>query len=172
MPTNGVRDTPLGAALCDTGTSNQWSIISSIVPKVNKRMARSSIGAGEEAPTAAASEEDIVALLNAYPTAAWNSAGIWFVVEHGMICVNRAFGSARAEEQTAQGGASSTGKCSCRARRERVDFNSTAYNAAGGRHALSQSLHIGTCPCWTPAPTSHFHSWRRGYTGKGTTSNR
>mmetsp|Transcript_7982 Transcript_7982/g.13497 ORF Transcript_7982/g.13497 Transcript_7982/m.13497 type:complete len:193 (+) Transcript_7982:87-665(+) len=151
---------PLLSALSSVSTSNQWSVLESLLPKVNKKL--------QQANQSAVNTSDLCELLHDIDESTLELHGIW---KHGfskgtIVCTNPAFARACMARDM------NLGKdCSCRAGSghrdtdEKKYFNSHDYN--GGRHACTQSKHIANCPLWRPAPTSHLHSWRRGYDDAG-----
>ena len=153
---------PLLTALSSVSTSNQWSVLDSLLPKVNKKLDKSN--------HPEASSKDLRELLHDFDEHMLELYGVW---KHGfskgmIVCTNPAF--ARACQ--ARDFCLST-DCLCGAGKghrnttgaEQRYFGSHDYN--GGRHACTQSKHVATCPLWRPAPTSHLHSWRRGFEEDG-----
>ena len=154
MASAGALASPLGRAVAATGTANQWSLLEALVPKVNRHL-----------QGGAATLQDMEALLASCSADDLRMEGIWVQdLGHKIICVNRAYASARRSEVSSSGAAAVACTCGASTGSGRTNFTSTNYNAAGGRHETTASLHNGRCPCWRPSPTSHLHSWRRGYT--------
>ena len=163
MPSESVSnptESALFSALCHTGTSNQWSLLPSVLSKLNRRLPPG---------TKPATEQDLLGLLGGIPAEELQTAGVWieWCGNSALICVNRAYGATRAKEKQANAGKAAK-QCACgtKAATERTDFGSCSYGAAGGRHATTQSRHLGTCPKWALAPTGHLHSWRRDFKKK------
>ena len=87
--------------------------------------------------------------------------GIWiqsFGAKYApIICINPAYGRANETQGMERG-------CSCKMNTKSgvpKYFASMDYNA--GKHANTNSEHIGTCILWQPPSSGHLHSWRRGY---------
>ncbi|CAM9770296.1 unnamed protein product, partial [Sphacelaria rigidula] len=146
-------ETPVGRALRDVNTSNQWSTLTGVLSKVNKKLpARHQVDA-----------RTLARLVTSESAAELARNGVW-VTSFGakympIVIVNRGYARkvAQGEEQ---------GCCSCgQGERSGSDssrfFGSQDYNA--GRHALEASAHSLSCLCWTPPATGHLHSWRRGF---------
>jgi hypothetical protein len=147
---------PLLFALRAVSTSNQWSVLESLLPKVNKKL--------QQIDHSKASAQDLCDLLHDTDARILELHGIW---KHGfskgmIVCTNPAFARACQAREYQLGS-----DCTCGAGSGHRDtdgnryFESHDYN--GGRHACTQSKHIANCPLWRPAPTSHLHSWRRGF---------
>ena len=147
------------SSLSLVSTSNQWSVLESLLPKLNKKLDRvkSAPATLQELTELLVCTDDDVLLLH----------GIW---KHGfgnsmIVCTNPAFARA-----CAVNGLVLNKVCSCGVGEGHRDmdhkryFQSHDYN--GGRHASTQSKHIANCSMWRPAPTSHLHSWRRGFGDK------
>ncbi|CAM9122719.1 unnamed protein product [Pylaiella littoralis] len=145
-------ETAVGQALRNVNTSNQWSTLTGVLTKVNKKLpARQQLDA-----------RTLAELLSSEPSAELARNGIW-TTSFGanympIVVVNRSYA-----RKIAEGG--EQGHCSCGhgdggAGSSRF-FGSQDYNA--GRHALEASGHKVSCLCWTPPTTGHLHSWRRGF---------
>lgn len=147
-------DTPVGVALREVNTSTQWSTLTGVLSKLNRKLpANQQVDA-----------RTLAALLLSEPAESLARNGVW-ITQFGanfmpIVLVNRAYARkvALGEED---------GSCSCgvgdgNARDANARFfGSQDYNA--GRHALEVSGHRRDCLCWTPPTTSHLHSWRRGF---------
>lgn len=153
---------PLLSALSSVSTSNQWSVLESLLPKVNKKLDKNS--------HPKATSQELSGLLHDLDEHTLELHGVW---KHGfskgmIVCTNPAFARAC---QSREGLGT---KCLCGAGKGHRDsagseqryFKSHDYYN-GGRHASTQSKHVATCPLWRPAPTSHLHSWRRGFEEDG-----
>ena len=179
----GVMDTPLGRALAGVRTSNGWSLLRAVVPKVNRRLE------AVHAPTV--SVQDLAAFLTGLSDNELRAAGVWREGAGSamLVCVNPAYGRAREAEAEAaaaaavvppldggaDGGAAEDaghvssdgvgmGACTCVPRADTEAgryFGSHDYN--GGRHSSTASKHACTCPLWAPPSSGHLHSWRRKY---------
>eukprot|EP00003_Mantamonas_plastica_P023791 TRINITY_DN4320_c5_g1_i1.p1 TRINITY_DN4320_c5_g1~~TRINITY_DN4320_c5_g1_i1.p1 ORF type:complete len:179 (-),score=62.18 TRINITY_DN4320_c5_g1_i1:79-615(-) len=135
--------------LCTIGTSNQWSILTAIHTKLNKKLLNKGLSI---------TEEELRECLAAKTSDELKELGIWVEFDN-IICINAVFGRKRA----AEGGLIL--ECSCDGGQERSSskyFGSHDYN--GGRHACTASTHKGACAFWEPPSTGHLHSWRRGFT--------
>ncbi|CAN0028309.1 unnamed protein product [Ectocarpus sp. 12 AP-2014] len=145
--------TPVGRVLREVNTSNQWSTLTGVLTKVNKRLpAEQQVDA-----------RTLAGLLTSEPAAELARNGVWttsFGAKYmPIVVVNRAYA-----RKVAQGG--EQGRCSCGEGGRSGSgssrfFGSQDYNA--GRHALEASAHNAGCLCWTPPTTGHLHSWRRGF---------
>jgi hypothetical protein len=145
-------------ALAKVGTSSQWSLLSSICDKLNKKLKKEGSAAGS------VTERDCYEYLKDQSEETLRNYGVFVhpVSKSDVIInINRAYGTQRQTEIKANGEAS--GKCTCEKLMQRDEnyFGSHDYN--GGRHACTASLHKGACPLWRPSHTSHLHSWRRGH---------
>lgn len=148
-------------ALAQVGTSSQWSLLSSICDKLNRKLKK-------EGPSArTVTERDCYDYLKGQREEMLRNHGV-FVHQVSktdvIININRAYGSQRQSEIMANGEAAT--KCTCEKLMQRDEnyFGSHDYN--GGRHACTASLHKGACPMWRPSTTSHLHSWRRAHSMK------
>ncbi|CAM9148884.1 unnamed protein product [Scytosiphon promiscuus] len=146
-------DTPVGQALRDVNTSNQWSTLTGVLTKLNRKLpARQQVDA-----------RTLARLLASTPAAELARNGVWttsFGAKYmPIVIVNRSYARkvAGGEEQ----GCCSCGKGDQGGARSSRFFGSQDYNA--GRHALEASGHSLSCLCWTPPSTGHLHSWRRGF---------
>ena len=151
-------DSQVFKMLSSISTSNQWSLLSAIVKKLNRKLKDKTV-----------EEIHVAKFLLAAGKETLKQNGIWIhkVGETDLIInINCVYGRARQAEKDS-GTALAKGACTCRGLINRKDentqyFNSHDYN--GGRHACSNSLHIGSCPGWAPSTSSHLHSWRRKHT--------
>jgi len=139
---------PVVDSLKTISTRNQWSLLSTLVKKLNKRIATPM------------TVKEVAKHLLLVPSEVLRKNGVW-VHSFGskyepIVCVNPAYGRVNSSEEDIPA-------CSCKGidRDSNVYFSSQAYNA--GRHACTASLHIASCSQWTPPSTGHLHSWRRGY---------
>lgn len=142
---------PVGRALRDVNTSNQWSTLTGVLTKVNKKLpARQQVDA-----------RTLAGLLTSEPAAELARNGVW-VTSFGakympIVIVNRGYARkvAQGEEQgccsCGQGGPSGSGSSRF--------LGSQDYNA--GRHALEASAHSLSCLRWTPPTTGHLHPTSR-----------
>ena len=153
-------DSDVGVALRSVNTSRQWSVLSAVVTKINKKLPTS---------TARISEEELIEFLGQFTRGELRLGGIW-VDDVGsgsvsIICINPAYRRARsaavAEHKTGEEETCSCAVKSDKEEKEKRYFGSFDYNA--GRHASSQSKHNSKCIKWKPAPSGHLHSWRRGH---------
>lgn len=153
-----MDDHPLLTALSSVSTSNQWTVLESLLPKVNKKLRR--------AEQSEVNTSDLCEMLHNIDERTLELHGVW---KHGfskgtIVCTNPAFARACLARGMHLGKDCTCGAgCGHRNTDEKKYFNSHDYN--GGRHASTQSKHIANCLLWRPAPTSHLHSWRRGYEG-------
>ena len=148
-----LMETPVGIALREVNTSSQWSTLTGVLGKLNRKLpANQRVDA-----------RTLVSLLVSEPAESLARNGIW-ITQFGdnympIVLVNRSY--ARKVALGADEG------CSCGfggdgARNSNARFfGSQDYNA--GRHALEASGHRRDCLEWTPPTTSHLHSWRRGF---------
>jgi hypothetical protein len=152
-------DWATGRALCGISTSNQWSLLTSLVPKLNRKL---------PASAARLAVEEAADFLGAFSAAELQHYGIWMEGwgTTAIVCINPAYRRAR---MTALGVAGRD-ECACVGAGDDAGaagqkyFGSHAYNA--GRHCSTQSHHKANCIEWSPASTGHLHSWRRGHTDK------
>ena len=153
---------PLISIISTISTSNQWSVMESIIPKINKKLKSSNHNNRSSTITS----QDVYDELDALDMETLELYGIW---KHGygtgtIICINPIFARVNQSRKYVL-----SDICICGAGRGHRDstsndkkyFESHDYN--GGRHASTQSKHKANCNCWRPAPTSHLHSWRRGF---------
>ncbi len=163
-PPPKLFQTPVGRALRDVNTSNQWSTLAGVLGKVNKKLP----------PQHRVDARTLAGLLASEPAAELSRNGVW-TTSFGarympIVAINRQYA-----RKVAEGG--KEGRCSCghggggsgggggtsgsRSSSSSRFFGSGDYNA--GRHALEASAHGLSCLCWTPPTTGHLHSWRRGF---------
>ncbi|CAM9983670.1 unnamed protein product [Ectocarpus sp. 12 AP-2014] len=146
-------ETPVGRVLREVNTSKQWSTLTGVLTKVNKRLpAEQQVDA-----------RTFARLLTSVPAAELARNGVWTTTFGAkympIVIINRAYAW-----RVAQGG--EQGRCSCGEGGRSGSgssrfFGSQDYNA--GRHALEASAHNAGCLCWTPPTAGHLHSWRRGF---------
>lgn len=149
-------------ALSRTRTSNQWTLLSGLVQRVNKTLTKD----GKEVQVNA---EQLCNLVKETEEYELTRLGIWREPAGRrdlMVCINPGFAEAYQK-------AASVGdfmECTCQKRTGEKKqgepdikrfFGSMDYNA--GRHAPALSSHKPNCVCWRPPAASHLHSWRRGY---------
>ena len=136
-------------------TSNNWSLLPSVMAKVNRKTGK------------ATRDEEAWAMLTSTGEKELREKGIWVTALANAICVNPVYARQRAQERS---DTPTPIVCTCVDKIERKDsyFSSHSYN--GGRHACANSVHKANCALWEPPSASHLHSWRRGYGGK-TSSN-
>jgi len=155
----------LGRALAQVKTNVQWSMLPSIVAKVNARLD----------PAEHTTARGLAIFLSRVEDAELARNGVWvhwFDPKHmPIVLTNPAFARVcRAELGdsqpkvlfTADSGARA---CTCGAIQPANSdyFTSTDYNA--GRHSMEKSSHRINCIAWTPPTTGHLHSWRRSFEG-------
>ena len=133
-------------------TSNNWSLLSSVLSKVNRKTGKP------------INEERAWDILTSVSKEYLRKRGIWTAAFANGICVNPVYARQRAVEEknsTAMGS-----ECTCSSHIERKDgyFSSHCYN--GGRHACTNSSHKANCALWNPPASGHLHSWRRGFDSK------
>ncbi len=159
---NNLMDSGIGKALQEISTSNQWSVLDAVLKKVQKRMTSND-------GIKYINRKQLIEFLSGTSDSELESFGIWYqgLETNIIVCVNPAFGRARQAELRNEGSCNTT-TCLCPGQskmnvsdRATKYFNSHDYN--GGRHASTQSKHVGRCPLWRPAPSGHLHSWRRKY---------
>lgn len=141
MASNALLD-----AVAATRTSNGWSLLKAILPRVQKRLPE-----GHEPATV----RSVCAALDAATEDERRRRGVWRQGrgEGTVVCVNPSYAAARARGEQ---------ECTCgTAARAAPDFSSHAYNA--GRHACTASAHVASCVEWRPPLSGHLHSWRRAY---------
>ena len=150
-----MMETPVGIALREIDTSSQWSTLTGVLTKVNRKLP-----ANQKVDT-----RTLTDLLVSEPAESLARYGVW-ITQFGdnylpIELMNRPY--ARKVVLGTEGG------CSCgfggsdgaaRNRNARF-FGSQDYNA--GRHGLESSGHLRDCLCWTPPTSGHLHSWRRGF---------
>lgn len=150
-----TMDTPVGMALREVNTSSQWSTLTGVLGKVNRKLpANQQVDA-----------RTLTALLVSEPAESLARHGVW-ITQFGdkympIVLVNRPYArkvALGADEGCSCGFGGGDGAVN---RRNTRFFGSQDYNA--GRHALEASGHRRDCLCWTPPTTGHLHSWRRGF---------
>ena len=168
----------VGQALVACGTSNQWSMLSSVMTKMNKKL---------DSENRIIDPRRLVEFLKSIGAKELNAHGVWWTSfgsqYEPIILVNPAYARARALERSGGSGgvctccggsgaddttsSSSSSSSEAAARKSEAAskkyFESHDYNA--GRHASTASCHIASCCKWKPPTTSHLHSWRRGFAG-------
>ncbi|CAN0309356.1 unnamed protein product [Laminaria digitata] len=146
-------ETPVGDALRQVHTSNQWSTLTGVLGKLNKKLP-----ADQQVDA-----RTLAALLTAEPAESLVRSGVW-ITQFGdympIVLVNRSYARkvALGADETCSCGFDGGGAGNSNNARF---FGSQDHNA--GRHALKASGHRKDCLRWTPPTTSHLHSWRRGF---------
>lgn len=157
-------DSELGRAVASIRTSNQWTVLSGIVNKVNKKLGRvHSVSSSSPLSSAGVTAKELAAFLHGLDAAELSAHGVWIdgFGQETIVCVNPAFGRAMAAGAAKQCSCGATTAEHAEASTQRY-FRSQDYNA--GRHAVARSVHQPSCLLWTPPTASHLHSWRRNYT--------
>ena len=146
-------------------------MLTGVLTKMNKKL---------DAENRISDPQRLVSFLKSVGDKDLNANGVWWTSfgsqYEPIMCVNPAFGRARALERAAS--TEGTARCTCGggggaagAKEAAVNhkyYESHDYNA--GRHAPTTSTHVATCVQWQPPTTSHLHSWRRGFSASAVKS--